>query len=333
MSPGSRPTVAFPAPRFMRITDEHLAHWRRHGYVVVPSLLTEAELAAIQANVRRYFPTDEEYRAAAERYPDVGGWRELPFVGDALNDLATHPELVSFAERVIGTKEILLTQAILWGKYAGVGDHEQQLHVDFGNNTLVFPRDEGPFTQTGTIVYLSDVTEELAPTCVVSKERTGEPSSLVPSLRPRDRFPVLYEQEVRVTARAGSVLLYSMSTFHRGSAFRAAAGARFSFHVVFRAKDSHWMGFSAWARSGGERASSSVSTAGSPVLERRDARRRRRPVSGNGHNALPGRAPLVAAVCAGSIGAPAATAAASAVGAAAAARRARPSGRHGWGRW
>src|SRR5207245_1614684 len=168
---------------------------------------------------------DEEYRAAPERYPDVGGWRELPFVGDALNDLATHPELVSFAERVIGTEELLLTQAILWGKYAGVGDHEQQLHVDFGNNTLVFPRDEGPFTQTGTIVYLSDVTEELAPTCVVSKERTGEPSSLVPSLRPRDRFPVLYEQEVRVTARAGSVLLYSMRTVHRRSASRSAARA------------------------------------------------------------------------------------------------------------
>ena len=29
----------------MRITDEHLAHWRRHGYVVVPELLTAAELA------------------------------------------------------------------------------------------------------------------------------------------------------------------------------------------------------------------------------------------------------------------------------------------------
>ena len=105
MSAGSPPAVACPAPRFMRITDEHLARWRRHGYVVVPNLLTEAELPAIQANVRRYFPTDEEYRAAPERYPNVGGWRELPFAGDALNDLATHPELVSFAERVIGTKE------------------------------------------------------------------------------------------------------------------------------------------------------------------------------------------------------------------------------------
>jgi len=234
----------------MRITDEHLAHWRHHGYVVVPNLLTEAELAAIQANVRRYFPTDEEYRAAPERYPEVGGWRELPFVGDALNDLATHPELVSFAERVIGTKEILLTQAILWGKYAGVGDHEQQLHVDFRNNSLVYPRDDGRFAQTGTILYLSDVTAELAPTCVVSKEHTREPSSLFPCVRPRDRFPVLYEKEVEVTARAGSLLLYSMSTFHRGSRFRAAAGARFTFHVVFRARDSHWMGFSAWARAG-----------------------------------------------------------------------------------
>src|SRR3989454_452327 len=196
----------------MRITDEHLAHWRHHGYVAVRNFLTEAELAAVQANVRRYFPTDEEYRAAPERYPDVGGWRELPFVGDALNDLATHPELVSFAERVIGTKEILLTQAILWGKYAGVGDHEQQLHVDFGNNTLVFPRDEGPFTQTGTIVYLSDVTEELAPTCVVSKEHTREPPSLVPSVRPRDQFPVLYEQEVAVAAPARPLPPSSLST-------------------------------------------------------------------------------------------------------------------------
>ena len=236
----------------MRITDDHLAHWRRHGYVVVPDFLTEAELTAIRANVRRYFPTDEEYRAAPERYPRVGGWRELPFTGDALNDLATHPALVSFAERIIGTRDILLTQAILWGKYAGVGDHEQELHVDFANNTLVYPRDDGRFAQTGTIVYLSDVTEALGPTCVVSKEHTREPSSLVPRVRTRERFPGLYEKEVAVTARAGSVLLYSMSTFHRGSAFRAAAGARFTFHVVFRAKDSHWMGFSAWARSGGE---------------------------------------------------------------------------------
>src|SRR5206468_2198021 len=184
----------------MRITDQHLAHWRRHGYVVVPNLLSEAELAAIQANVRRYFPTDEEYRAAPERYPDVGGWRELPFVGDALNDLATHPELVSFGERVIGTKEILLTQAILWGKYAGVGDHEQQLHVDFRNNSLVYPRDDGRFAQTGTILYLSDVTAELAPTCVVSKEHTREPSS------PAGQAPALQRFLERATPRQRELL-------------------------------------------------------------------------------------------------------------------------------
>jgi ectoine hydroxylase-related dioxygenase (phytanoyl-CoA dioxygenase family) len=234
----------------MRISDEHVAHWRRHGYVVVPDLLTEAEVAATLANARRYFPTDAEYRAAPERHPNVGGWRELPFVGDALNDLATHPELVSFAERVIGTNEILVTQAILWGKYAGVDDHEQSLHADFANNTLVHPRDEGPFTQTGTIIYLSDVTDELGPTCVVSKEHTREPSSLVPRVRTRDQFPFLYEREVAVTVGAGAALLYSMSTFHRGSGFRAATGARFTFHVVFRAKESHWMGWSAWARAG-----------------------------------------------------------------------------------
>jgi hypothetical protein len=254
----SRPTMytagaaRYARSAMPRITDDHLAHWRRHGWALVPGFLTAAELAAIRDDVARYFPTDAEYRAAPERYPRVGGWRELPFVGDALNDLATHPELASFAERVIGTPDVLLTQAILWGKYAGVGDHEQPFHVDFPNNTLVYPRDEGRFTQTGTIVYLTDVTADLAPTYVVSKEHTREPAPLFPTTRPRDAFRRLYEHEVAVTAAAGSVLLYSMSTFHRGSGFRGATGARFSFHVVFRALDSHWMGFSAWARSGME---------------------------------------------------------------------------------
>ena len=32
-------------PERMRITDGHLGHWRQHGYVVVPNLLTDTELA------------------------------------------------------------------------------------------------------------------------------------------------------------------------------------------------------------------------------------------------------------------------------------------------
>lgn len=237
----------------MRVTEDHLAHWRQHGYVIVQSFLTPEELEAARADVSRYFPSDEEYRAAPERYPNVSGIRELPFVGEGLNNLSTHPELSSFAERAIGQRGILLTQAAIFGKYAGVGDQEQELHVDFMNNSLVYPQDGGQFTQTGTIIYLSDVSEELGPTYVLSKEHTREFPSLVPStLTPRDGFPDSYEHEIAVTVPAGSVLLYSMSTFHRGSAIRAATGARFTLHVVFRAKESHWMGFSAWARSGGK---------------------------------------------------------------------------------
>src|SRR4051812_2274893 len=85
-----------------RINDAHLNHLREHGYVVVPAFLTEAELKSARQNMLRYVPTAEELAAAPERYPWVFEeadrlQTEFPFTGDALNHVATHPEMISFA--------------------------------------------------------------------------------------------------------------------------------------------------------------------------------------------------------------------------------------------
>src|SRR5581483_9204183 len=93
-----------------RISDEHIAHWHEHGWVIVPDFLTPGELKEARENLERYFPSWEEYAAAAERYEAMPFWREFPYVGDALNNITTHPELIAFVEQALGTPDVFITQ-------------------------------------------------------------------------------------------------------------------------------------------------------------------------------------------------------------------------------
>ncbi|HZQ26531.1 MAG TPA: phytanoyl-CoA dioxygenase family protein [Acidimicrobiales bacterium] len=231
-----------------RISDEHIAHWHEHGWVIVPDFLTPGELKEARENLERYFPSWEEYAAAAERYEAMPFWREFPYVGDALNNITTHPELIAFVEQALGTPDVFITQGLLWAKYAGKGDWEQDHHLDFGNNTLVVPRDDGAFRQVPMIVYYEDVTVDLGPTYVVSQTvtHTGGP---LPMQLGREHTDA-YAAEHPVTLTAGSLMIYSMATYHRGSAMKAASGTRFSHHIVWRRAGYEWMGFRAFPREG-----------------------------------------------------------------------------------
>ena len=86
----------------------------------------------------------------------------------ALNDVSTHPEIISFVERLLGTTDVLLSQAAIWAKYAGTGDFEQGLHLDYQGNTLVVPRDDGDYRQVNMILYYSDVRGDGANLCRVT---------------------------------------------------------------------------------------------------------------------------------------------------------------------
>ena len=96
----------------------------------------------------------------------------FPFVGTALNSVSTHPELLAFACRVIGYRQIMITHSVLVAKYAGARDYEQDLHVDYGNNSLVYPKPDTAIVDLPTITYYSDVTIDLGPTYLVPQEFT-----------------------------------------------------------------------------------------------------------------------------------------------------------------
>jgi hypothetical protein len=241
----------------MRIAEQHQAELLRRGYALVPGFLPPEELAAARANVLRYFPTPEELAATPERYGSIQEEPEhlqveFPFAGDALNDAATHPELIAFVERLLGTRDVLLSQSAIWAKYASTGgDFEQALHLDYQGNTLVVPRDDGAFRQVNMILYYTDVDETLGPTYVVPQEKTRD-LPLWPTHRPRKARgnTALYEHERPVLARAGDLLIFSMRTWHRAGAMTADTGVRFSHHFVWRSGAHNFQGYHLWPRHG-----------------------------------------------------------------------------------
>jgi ectoine hydroxylase-related dioxygenase (phytanoyl-CoA dioxygenase family) len=239
----------------VRITPQQVDHYLTHGYVVVPGFLTPDELSSARDNFLRYYPTAEELTAAPERYGAIHDdpehlQTEFPFVGHALNDISTHPEIAAFAEHVLGTPDLLLSQAAIWAKYAETaGDFEQGMHLDYQGNTLVVPRDDGDYRQVNAILYYSDVDDELGPTWVVSKEHTRE-VAIWPTHRTRKRSPELYRHEKPVLANPGDLLLFGMLTWHRAGGITADSGARFSHHLVYRAAAHGFQGYHQWSQKG-----------------------------------------------------------------------------------
>jgi hypothetical protein len=208
--------------------------------------------------VFQYFPSARDLWAMPQRYPHIFEdpehlQIEFPFAqGPAgfLNDMATHPELVAFVQKTLGVNDVLLTQAALWAKYSGTGDFGQEMHLDYQGNTLVVPRDDGPFRQLNMILYYTDVTEDLGPTCVVSKTKTKK-QGVWPPFRSRRKYPELYAQEQKIVARAGSLFIFQMGTFHRaGEMIDEPGQVRFTQHLVWRAAAYPFAGYHLWSRFG-----------------------------------------------------------------------------------
>jgi hypothetical protein len=238
----------------VRITREHADRLVRDGFVVVQNFLAPAELSAARQNMLRYVPTAEELAATPERYSFVFDdpehlQTEFPFAGDALNDVTTHPELIHFVRRVLGTDDVRLSQSAIWAKYAGTGDFEQGLHLDYQGNTLVVPREDGEYRQVNMILYYTDVTEDLAPTFVVPQHKARD-LPLWPTHRTRKKDPELYRHERPVLANAGDLLVFGMRTWHRASAMAADFGARLSHHLVWRSGGHDFQGYHLWSRLG-----------------------------------------------------------------------------------
>ncbi|MDE3257232.1 MAG: phytanoyl-CoA dioxygenase family protein [Gemmatimonadota bacterium] len=230
------------------------------GWILLEDFFDDAELAQVIAAASGNYPSEEEYYSDPDQYSWIsndpfGGLVQFPFSSISLNNLPTHPKVVSLAEQCLGTREIRLFRAGLQAKFAGAADYEQPLHYDYPNHTLVVPdrgRDPGGIS---LFLYLSDVTSDLGPTYFVPKSKAPPVNpSVTHFLRDPDathsrkdyaNAPELYEVEVPAAGPAGSLLVYHSDTLHRGSAMTAKAGIRLTMGFAYGGANP-WEGFQSW---------------------------------------------------------------------------------------
>ena len=238
----------------MRVPDAVLDEVRERGFALVEGFLSAAELQTAQEALWLHFPRPDDYFADPDAYgryraSQFAGIDEFPYRSWDLNRLAVHPDLVDLAERYLGTTELHLYKVELWAKYAEAVDYDQPLHRDYGSHSLVVPRLEQRYQQLTTFVYLSDVSDDDGPTCIVPYG-AGKDVPYTPLYLP---FGSLAESEVRCTGAAGSLLVYRTDILHRGSNMTGERRARFSLLADFQVRGTTWGGKMAWPKQSPER--------------------------------------------------------------------------------
>ena len=231
----------------MHIGDDILDAVRSNGYAVMEGFLTADELAAARAGVFDEFPTPDDYFADPDQFRNLvkhqfAGLRLGPFTSWPLTRLTFHPDLVDAAERFCGTTDLELYKIELWAKYSGAVDYDQAHHRDYGNHSLVVPRRDLRWPQLTVFILLSDVTIDDGPTKVIPR-RVGDQIPLVPYNLPAGQ---LNDQEVAITGRAGSILLYTTDVIHRGSSMTGTNTSRFVLLADYAARGNPWMGKMSW---------------------------------------------------------------------------------------
>lgn len=232
----------------------HIAQLREQGFTLIPGFFKKAEVAKAMKDIYQLAPTARELAATPDRYghilSDTESTKfEFPYAGAQLNRMATHPRILKLVEEILACDDVLLSRSCVWAKYGGGTDYEQALHLDYEGNTLVVPREDGDFRQVNAILYYSDVTADLGPTYAVPLKHSKN-AGMWPPHRYRAKEPALYKHEQPILAKAGDLLLFSMSTFHRGSGLADPAGSRYTHHLVYRSAKHAYTGHYLWAHFG-----------------------------------------------------------------------------------
>lgn len=231
----------------MRVSDEKLAQVWDQGFTVVEGFLDPQTLRAAQEALWATYPRPDDYFADPTAYPkyaasQFAGIRLFPYRDWALNQVPVYPDLTDAAERLLQSRDIEIYKVELWAKYAGAINYDQPHHRDYGNHTLVVPRQDARHTQMTTFILLSDVTELDGPTKLVPL-KDGLDVPLVPNQLP---YGEMFDKEVSATAPAGSLLIYKTDVLHRGSNFTAPGRSRFVMLVDFQERGWRWNGKMSW---------------------------------------------------------------------------------------
>jgi ectoine hydroxylase-related dioxygenase (phytanoyl-CoA dioxygenase family) len=207
------------------LTPDERARLDHDGYLPLPGILSDAQIAAIQARIAQLLAV-EGTDAGKEVHQEKGADRLSDLVNkDPLFDICfTHPRVLAGIAHVLRGD---LKLSSLNFRAALPGDGLQALHADWGGAV-----EPGDYYVCNSIWLLDDFTELNGATRVVpGTQRSGQtPQQAMTD--PKAAHP----DEVLLTAPAGTVVVFNSHTWHGGTLNRTDAPRR-ALHSYFCRRD------------------------------------------------------------------------------------------------
>ena len=254
-----QPEQALPLDSTDVLTPAQIRQWREHGWLVLDNIWPSDVIAAAAAAAEAIYPKPTP-SADAPIVPSFATGavaqheRDFPFSRSALNEVVLHPRILRVAAQLLGTdgSDVRFYGDVVLGKYGVVPpDGDQDLHLDFGNNTMLVPPASTPETVNVILNYSEDALETDGATRFVAERGlcplAPQPGGASERSPLRDSSEDLYGRERAVRYRRGSCLLYRLDLLHRGSPVLPGK-VRWTHHTNYKRADCEWIGRSTWAR-------------------------------------------------------------------------------------
>jgi hypothetical protein len=267
------------------LSEAQLSRFHNDGFIVVTGLWPAETIDVAAAEARTLHPAEQIIRdARAGKYHRTR--TEMPWTqqGDAapdatLNHMTIHPRALHAIAQLLGSDpiDIRLSQSHVIAKHGQLIDRpghpsdgtisgDQDIHVDYGNNTLMVPPRTAKPEAVACLCYYCDVgscggathfakalpgeltsynPDSFNPPNFVAGTKNGSAAAATGPRSPENTAR-LYHEEKPVHYQPGTCILYKLNTWHRGTP--AALGkVRHSHHHVWRHRHAEWVNWQSLA--------------------------------------------------------------------------------------
>ena len=218
--------------------------WSSEGYCAIPDFFNNDYINNIIGKINNInFPVTGEF-----------GYINFPSNYHYLNEISLHPDIIKACEVLLESNDIRLIQSEVWskssensilknGKLKPDSNSDQRMHMDYPNNYLTYPGKWGNPESVAIIIYYSDSNECNGQTAIVPRHDDDDiayqhPYDKISGINKyvwfndketcedyfKRNYPndwkfrkILYDREIKVPYKRGTVLFYRHDLWHRGT--------------------------------------------------------------------------------------------------------------------